>query len=164
MKVAIGSDISGLELKLVVIEHLRDAGFEVIECGYDPELEADAEYSATYGSRVARMIRDGEADRGVLVCGTGVGISISANKVRGIRACVCSEPFTARHTRQYNGTQIIAFGAFVVGPEMATRIVDEFLGATFLGESDPEYVERFKKIERIEIEEAELGWTSASDA
>jgi len=90
------------------------------------------------------------ADRGVLICGTGIGISISANKVRGIRAAVCSEPFTARHTREHNGSQIIAFGAFVVAPEMAFAITDAFLGAEFKGGI---YTERFNLIKRIEDEE-----------
>lgn len=153
MIVAIGADSSGLELKEIISEHLQRAGIDVVDCGYDPGKESVAEYSATYGARVARMIRAGDADRGVLICGTGVGISITANKIRGIRACVCSEPFTARHTREFNGTHIIAFGAFIVGAEMAKRIVDEFLGAAFLGETDPVYLERFEKIAEIETEE-----------
>lgn len=89
----------------------------------------------------------------MLICGTGIGISISANKVRGIRAAVCSEPFTARHTRENNGSQIIAFGAFVVGPEMAKAIVDAFLGTEFKGLVDQEFNDRFNKIAAIEDEE-----------
>ena len=69
--------------------------------------QGEAEYSAHYARKVAHLIRDGEVERGVLICGTGIGISISANKVRGIRAAVCSEPFTAKHTREHNGSQII---------------------------------------------------------
>lgn len=153
MKIAIGSDASGLELKRVVIQHLRDAGHDVTDHGYVPEDEAVAEYSATYANKVAHSILDGAAERGVLICGTGIGISISANKVRGIRAAVCSEPFTARHTRENNGSQIIAFGAFVVGPDLAKSIVDAFLGATFKGETDDEYVQRFQKIAAIEDEQ-----------
>ena len=92
----------------------------------------------------------------MLICGTGIGISISANKVRGIRAAVCSEPFTAGHTRENNGSQIIAFGAFVVGPEMAKAIVDAFLGAEFKGINGGEFAERFAKIAAIEDEEIAL--------
>ena len=143
MKIAIGSDASGLELKRTVVQHLRDSGHDVVDHGYAPEEEAT----------VAQSILDGDAERGVLICGTGIGISISANKVRGIRAAVCSEPFTARHTRENNGSQIIAFGSFVVGPDMAKSIVDAFLGATFRGETDPEFVSRFNKIAAIEDEE-----------
>ena len=85
-----------------------------------------------------------------------MGISISANKVRGIRAAVCSEPFTARHTRENNGSQIIAFGAFVVGPEMAKAIVDAFLGAEFKGINGGEFAERFAEVAAIEDEEIAL--------
>lgn len=155
MKVGIGSDGSGFGLKKVVEDHLIEQGYEVVD--YGPGDGETPEYSATYARRVAHAIRDGEIDRGVLICGTGIGISISANKVRGIRAAVCSEPFTARHTRENNGSQIIAFGAFVVGPEMAKAICDAFLGATFKGETDDEYNQRFAKIAAIEDEELELG-------
>jgi ribose 5-phosphate isomerase B len=151
MKIGIGSDGSGFGLKGVVVDHLKASGHEVVD--YGPGDGEQPEYSATYARKVAHAIRDGEIERGVLICGTGIGISISANKVRGIRAAVCSEPFTAAHTRENNGSQIIAFGAFVVGPEMAKSIVDAFLGATFKGETDPEFVSRFNKIAAIEDEE-----------
>ena len=149
MKIAIGSDSSGRELKDAVAGHLAEAGHEVVDVGWDGT--GDAEYSAHYARQVAHLIRDQKADRGVLVCGTGIGISISANKVRGIRAAVCSEPFTARHTREHNGSQIIAFGAFVVAPEMAFAITDAFLGAEFKGGI---FQERFESIAGIEEEEA----------
>lgn len=149
MRIAIGSDAAGLGLKRHVAEHLRALGHDVADHGADDE--ATAEYSATYARSVAHAIRNGDADRGVLICGTGIGISISANKVRGIRAAVCSEPFTAKHTREHNGSQIIAFGAFVVGPTMATAIVDAFLGAEFKGGV---YTERFNLIAAIEDEES----------
>lgn len=148
MRVAIGCDSSGFALKEQVARHLQEAGHEVTDVGWTGE--GDAEYSATYARKVAHLVRDQEADRGVLICGTGIGISISANKVRGIRAAVCSEPFTARHTREHNGSQIIAFGAFVVAPEMAFAITDAFLGAEFKGGV---FTERFNLIKRIEDEE-----------
>ncbi|EPH07235.1 ribose 5-phosphate isomerase B [Propionibacterium sp. oral taxon 192 str. F0372] len=154
MKVGIGSDGSGFELKKIVKQHLAEQGHEVID--YGPAEDETPEYSATYARRVAHAIRDGEIERGVLICGTGIGISISANKVRGIRAAVCSEPFTARHTRENNGSQIIAFGAFVVGPEMAKAICDAFLSARFKGETDEEFKQRFAKIAAIENEEIAL--------
>ncbi|HRL48294.1 MAG TPA: ribose 5-phosphate isomerase B [Propioniciclava sp.] len=148
MKIAIGSDSSGAELKDIVVAHLVEAGHEVTDVGWDGTGEA--EYSAHYARQVAHLIRDEEAERGVLICGTGIGISISANKVRGIRAAVCSEPFTARHTREHNGSQIIAFGAFVVGPQMACAITDAFLGAEFKGGI---FTERFNLIAALEDEE-----------
>ena len=85
------------------------------------------------GYKVARLVADGKADGGVLICGTGVGISLAANKVHGIRACVCSEPYTARLSKQHNNANIIAFGARVIGVEMAKMIVDEWLSAEYLG-------------------------------
>ncbi len=153
MRIGIGSDASGSELKGVVINYLREQGHDVVDYGYTGSSGEDPEYSATYARKVAHAIRDEDVERGVLICGTGIGISISANKVRGIRAAVCSEPFTAKHTRENNGSQIIAFGSFVVGPDMAKSIVDAFLGATFRGETDPEFVSRFNKIAAIEDEE-----------
>ena len=150
MKIGIGSDGSGYGLKGIIVDHLIASGHEVVD--YGPGEGEQPEYSATYARKVAHAIRDGEVERGVLICGTGIGISISANKVRGIRAAVCSEPFTARHTRENNGSQIIAFGAFVVGPEMAKAIVDAFLGTEFKGLVDQEFNDRFNKIAAIEDE------------
>lgn len=148
MRVAIGCDSSGHALKDQVVAHLLEAGHDVTDVGWDGDGEA--QYSAIYAKKVAHLIRDEKVDRGVLICGTGIGISISANKVRGIRAAVCSEPFTARHTREHNGSQIIAFGAFVVAPEMAYAITDAFLGAEFKGGI---FTERFNIIKGIEDEE-----------
>lgn len=148
MRIGIGSDGSGLELKNLVAQYLRECGYDVVDYGPGPQEEP--QYSAHYARKVAHAIREETVDRGVLICGTGIGISISANKVRGIRAAVCSEPFTARHTREHNGSQIIAFGAFVVGPEMAKAIVDAFLGSEFKGGI---FQERFELIAEIENEE-----------
>lgn len=153
MKIGIGSDASGLLLKREVVQHLLDSGHKVVDYGYQPEHEPSAQYSATYARKVALGIVEGAIDRGVLICGTGIGISISANKIRGIRAAVCSEPFTARHTRENNGSQIISFGSFVVAPEMAKSIVDAFMQARFKGETESLYVERFEKIAEIENEQ-----------
>lgn len=152
MRIGIGSDRAGSHLKGTVLDHLREGGHDVVD--YGPLEGEQPRYSAHYGRNVARAIRDGEIERGVLICGTGVGISIAANKVRGIRAAVCSEPFTARHSRENNGSQIIAFGAFVVGPELAKEIVDAFLAAEFKGGV---YLDRFNQIAAIEDEEAGRG-------
>lgn len=149
MRIAIGCDSSGHALKDHVVAHLRQVGHEVVDVGWDGAGEAA--YSAHYAQQVAELIRGQQAERGVLICGTGIGISISANKVRGIRAAVCSEPFTARHTREHNGSQIIVFGAFVVAPEMACSITDAFLDAEFKGGI---YQDRFDLITAIEDAEA----------
>lgn len=86
-----------------------------------------------YGERVGRAVVDGEVDLGILICGTGVGISLAANKVKGVRAVVCSEPYSARLSRQHNNTNVLAFGARVIGIEMAKMIIDEWLNAEFMG-------------------------------
>ena len=100
--------------------------------------------------RVARLVADGVVDGGVLICGTGVGISLAANKVRGIRACVCSEPYTARLSRQHNNANIIAFGARVIGIETARMIVDEWLEAEYEGGRHQTRVDMIAEIEQTQ--------------
>lgn len=130
MKIGIGNDHSAYELKNIIKAHLESKGYEVVDYGaYSSERSNYPEF----GEKVARAILNGEVERGVLICGTGVGISIAANKVKGIRAAVCSEPYTAQLVRRHNNAQIIAFGARVVGDEMAKMIVDSFLNAEFEG-------------------------------
>ena len=99
------------------------------------------------GYRVAKMVAAGEADLGILICGTGVGISLAANKVKGIRCCVCSEPYTAKMSREHNNSNILAFGARVVGPDLAKMIVDEWLNAKFLGGRHQTRVDMIMEIE-----------------
>ena len=130
MKIAIGNDHVAVEMKNLVKEHLEAKGYEVVNFGTDSGERANY---PVYGKKVADAVASGECDFGVLICGTGVGISLAANKVKGIRACVCSDPYTARLTRQHNNANIIAFGARVIGPELALMIVDEFFGAEFEG-------------------------------
>jgi len=130
MKIGIGNDHTALELKRVIVKHLQEQGHEVVDYGaYTSERSNYPEF----GEKVALAIRNGEVERGVLICGTGVGISLAANKVKGIRAAVCSEPYTAQLVRRHNDAHIIAFGARVVGDEMAKMIVDSFLNAEFEG-------------------------------
>ena len=102
------------------------------------------------GYRVARLVADGKAELGVLICGTGVGISLAANKVRGIRACVCSDPYTARLSRMHNNTNIIAFGARVIGIETAKMILDEWLSAEFEGERHQIRIDMITEIEKTQ--------------
>lgn len=130
MKIGIGNDHTAFDLKNIIKTHLEGQGYEVVDYGsYSSERCNYPEF----GERVARAIVAGEVELGVLICGTGVGISLAANKVKGIRAAVCSEPYTAQMVRRHNNAQIIAFGARVVGDEMAKMIVDEFLNAKFEG-------------------------------
>ena len=132
MKVAFGCDYVGVELKEQLMEYMTEKGYECVDYGcYDP-TDREGHYPI-YGRKVAEAIAAGEAEKGVLICGTGIGISLTANKVPGIRAAVCSEPYSARMAIEHNNAQIIAFGARVIGPEMAKMIVDEFFGHEHLG-------------------------------
>ena len=130
MRLAIGNDHSALALKAEVIEHLRGRGVELVDVGTNSPESFDYAIS---GYRVARLVADGEVDGGVLICGTGVGISLAANKVDGIRACVCSEPYSAALSKRHNNSNVICFGARVIGPEMAKCIVDAWMDAAFEG-------------------------------
>lgn len=130
MKIAIGNDHAALELKREIAEYLKELGHEAVNFGTDTPESCDY---PVFGEKVARAVAGGEADCGILICGTGVGISLAANKVKGIRCAVCSEPVTARLVKQHNNANIIAFGARIVGSEMAKEIVKAYLDAEFLG-------------------------------
>ena len=130
MKIAIGNDHVAVELKNIIKEHLEGKGHEVINYGTDSTERFDYPIS---GYRVGKAVASGECDLGVLICGTGVGISLAANSVQGVRAGVCSEPYSAKLSREHNNTNIVAFGARVVGQELAKMIVDEWLDAEFEG-------------------------------
>lgn len=143
MKIAVGNDHTALELKKAIVEHLRELGHEVLDCGVNsPEM---CDYPV-YGERAALAVTRGQADGGVLICGTGVGISLAANKVRGARAVVCSEPYSAKLSKEHNNN-LLAFGARVVGPELAKMILDAWLTAEFLGGRHQKRVEMIMEIE-----------------
>ena len=108
MKIAIGNDHSAVELKNIIKEFVESKGYEVINMGTDSTESCDY---PVYGEKVGRAVASGEADLGITICGTGVGISLAANKVKGIRACVCSDPYTAKLSRMHNNTNVLAFGA-----------------------------------------------------
>ena len=118
------------ELKNIIKQHLIDRGIEVIDFGVQVGEKADY---PVQGEKVARAVVNGEADLGIAMCGTGIGISISCNKVKGIRAAVCSDPYSARLCKQHNNANVLCFGARVVGDELAKMIVDEWLDAEFEG-------------------------------
>ena len=144
MKLAIGNDHVAIEMKNAIKAYLEEKGIEVTDVGTNSPERFHYPIS---GYRVARMVADGEVDGGVLICGTGVGISLAANKVHGIRACVCSDPYTARLSKQHNNTNIIAFGARVIGVETAKMIVDEWLAAEFMGDRHQIRVDMIHEIE-----------------
>ncbi|EBF8310647.1 ribose 5-phosphate isomerase B [Salmonella enterica subsp. enterica serovar Tamberma] len=128
--IAFGCDHVGFILKQEIVEHLTQRGIAVIDKGTWSSQRTDYPH---YASAVAQAVAAGEVDGGILICGTGVGISITANKVAGIRAVVCSEPYSAQLSRQHNNTNVLAFGSRVVGGELAKMIVDAWLDATFEG-------------------------------
>lgn len=144
MKIGIGNDHAGVEMKQEIAEYLCKKGYEVVNYGTD--TKESCEYPI-YGEKVARAVAGGEVDLGILICGTGVGISLAANKVKGIRAVVCSEPYSAKLSRLHNDTNILAFGARVIGPAMAKMIVDEWLNAEFEGGRHQKRVEMIMNIE-----------------
>ena len=147
MKIAIGNDHIALNMKNHIKDYLESKGYEVINFGTDSSDRTDY---PIYGKKVADAVASGECDYGVLICGTGVGISLSANKVKGIRAVVCSEPYTARLCRQHNNANIIAFGARVVGEATAEMIVDEFLSSEYEGGRHQTRIDMISEIEETQ--------------
>jgi ribose-5-phosphate isomerase B len=143
MKIAIGNDHVGIELKPIIVEYLKELGHTVDDFGAYTNERTDY---PIYGRKVAEAVVNGEYDCGILICGTGVGISISANKVKGIRAVVCSEPYSAKLSKQHNNTNILAFGARVIGSELAKMIVKEWLEAEYEGGRHSKRVEMLNEM------------------
>lgn len=144
MKIGIGNDHVAYALKLEIAKYLKTLGHEVVDFGHHNEERTDY---PIYGESVANAVVKGEVDCGILICGTGVGISIAANKVNGIRAVVCSEPYSAMLSKQHNNSNILAFGARVVGSEVAKMIVNSWLNASYEGDRHGRRVEMLKQIE-----------------
>ncbi len=130
MRLAIGSDHAGLALKQKLLEHLANTGHQLQDVGTH---SADSTDYPNYAKAVATQVAGGEADLGVLVCGTGQGMAMTANKVAGIRAAVCADTFSAHATREHNDANVLCIGDRVVGAGLAVEILDAFLGAQFEG-------------------------------
>lgn len=144
MRIAIGNDHVGVELKRHLVKYLEAQGHEVVNFGTD---ETASNHYPIYAEKVARAVLSGEFDKGILICGTGLGISIAANKIKGIRCAVCSEPVSAELSRQHNNANIVAMGARMIGPVMAEAIVDKFLNTEFLGGRHQLRVDMMTKLE-----------------
>ena len=144
MKIAIGNDHSAVELKNIIVDFLKEKGIEVLNLGTDSSESCDY---PVYGEKVGRAVVSGEADLGIAICGTGLGISLAANKVKGVRPCVCSEPYTAVMSRRHNDANVLCFGARVVGSELAKMIVDEWINAEFEGGRHQRRVDMIMAIE-----------------
>ena len=142
MRVALGCDHGGFELKQEIIKYLEEKQIEYKDYGCHSTESTDY---PIYAKKVAHGILDGECDLGILVCGTGIGISITANKIKGIRAAVCTDCFTAEATRLHNDANILALGGRVVGPRLAVKIVDTFLKTPFSG--DERHMRRIAQME-----------------
>ena len=145
MKVGIANDHSAVDLKNSIMKHLQEKGYEVINYGTDSTEPFD--YPAA-GHVLSEAILNKEADLGIAICGTGVGISIACNKHKGIRACCCSEATSARLTREHNNANIICFGARVISVELAYDIVDTFLTTPF--SNGERHIHRLEQLQEIE--------------
>ena len=140
--IALGCDHGGYELKQEIIKHLQERGIEFKDYGCDSLESVDY---PVYAKKVANVIASGECEKGILICGTGIGISIAANKVKGIRAALCTDCFMAEATRLHNNANILALGGRVVGPGLALKIVDTFLDTEF--SNDERHIRRIGMIE-----------------
>ena len=144
MKIAIGCDHGGFEHKNAIAEHLTKRGFEVVDCGIHELHSVDYPDIAV---AVCEKITNGECKLGVLVCGSGIGMSMAANKVKGIRACACSEHFSAKYTRLHNDANVLCLGGRVIGVGTAIELVDLFVDTEFEG---GRHIARVGKITAIE--------------
>jgi ribose 5-phosphate isomerase B len=145
MKIAFGSDHVGYGMKKEIMQYVTSKGHECVDLG--PFSTERVDYP-DFAVNVAKAVNSGEYKRGILICGTGVGISIAANKVNGIRCVVCSEPYSAKLSREHNDTNILAFGARVVGIELAKMIVDEWIDTAFEGDRHQVRVSKIANIEQ----------------
>ncbi len=145
-KIAIACDHGGYELKKDIIKHLTARGFEIVDFGCDSTQSVDY---PDYALPASQAVAKGECDLGILICGTGIGMSLCANKVKGIRAACCSDTFSARMTRMHNNSNILCFGARVVGLGLATDMVDLFLDTEFEGERHNQRIEKMMAIENL---------------
>ena len=145
MRIVIGADHAGFELKQILAAHLRHLGHEVVDKGTDSTAPVDY---PDYAEAVARAILDGEAERGVLICGSGVGASVAANKIPGIRAAVCHDTYSAHQGVEHDDMNVLVLGARVIGVEQARELVNSFLSAKFSNEE--RHRRRLAKIKALE--------------
>ena len=150
MKIAIGNDHSAVALKEHIADYVRSMGHEVVNFGTDSTESTDY---PIYAAKVAQAVVSGACDRGILICGTGIGISIAANKMHGVRCALCSESCSAELSRRHNDANIVAFGARIVGPALAESIVKTFLNTEFEGGRHQRRVDLITEIEKNQTNE-----------
>ncbi len=150
MRVAVAADHAGFPLKDLILEVVNTMGFEGLDLGTHNTESVDY---PDYAEKVGRAIQTGRAERGIILCGSGVGAAVAANKMIGIRAGLCHDTYSAHQSVEHDNTNVLALGARIIGPELAVEIVRNFLGAEFSG--DARHIRRLKKVR--EIESSELG-------
>ena len=150
MKIAIGTDHAGFALKQTIVDAVRALHHEIVDCGAD-EINPGDDYP-DFAAAVARAVLEGRAERGVLICGSGVGASVAANKFRGIRSALCHDTFSARQGVEDDAMNVLTLGARVIGPALATELVGAFLRAEFSGAE--RHVRRLKKVQSFEMSES----------
>src|SRR5262245_21318646 len=148
MNIAVGCDHAGFVLKAHVIQLVRASGHSVVDCGAMQEVPDD-DYP-DFAKAVAEAVRGGKAERGIIVCGSGVGVSVAANKMPGIRAAMCHDTFSARQGVEDDSMNVLCLGARVIGPELASDVIRAFLGATFSGAE--RHSRRLNKVKQIEAD------------
>ena len=149
MRIVIGADHAGYDLKQIIAAYLRHLGHEVIDKGTDSDYPVDY---PDYAEAVSKAIVEGQAERGVLICGSGVGTSVAANKIPGIRAGLCHNTYSARQGVEHDDMNVLVLGARVIGIELARELVDHFLAAKFSGEE-----RHRRRIEKIKVLERRYG-------
>lgn len=150
MKVAIGNDHAGLELKQKLVAHIENKGHNVLDMGSESKART---HSAIYADKVTKLVKRKRADMGILICGTGVGMNICANKVNGIRAVMGFEPYTVEQARRHNDTNVLTLGALTIEPTLAMKLVDIWLETDFDDNETRRY--RLQLIEEIENDQDE---------
>lgn len=148
MRIAVAGDHAGYELKQYLVSWLRDSGHQVVDLGAH-EFDADDDYP-DFAVAVARTVSAGEVERGIVVCGSGVGACVTANKVRGIRACLCHDPYSGRQGVEHDAMNVLCLGGRIIGQELSKLVVEAFLSASFIPE--PRFQRRLDKLLRVEEE------------
>lgn len=145
MKIAIGCDHAGFPLKETVIAQVKRLGHEVIDCGTFSCERADY---PDYADKAAKLVASGEAERGILICGSGVGVCVTANKTKGVRACICHDAYSAKQAVEHDALNVLCLGARIIGPAIAEELTERFLNASFL--TGTRHEGRLNKVKAIE--------------
>ena len=153
MKLAIGADHAGFDLKAQIVPWLESSGHQVVDIGAHALDPADD--FPDFAAAVARSVTGGQAERGVMICGSGVGASIATNKVGGIRACLCHDTYTARQGVEHNNMNVLCLGGRVIGIETAKEVIAAFIGAEFMPET--RFQRRIDKVSEIESDRLKVG-------